>query len=95
MSEADDFPPILRVLNALCTLQQPSTAMLAGSSGLSEWAVKRQLVNLRDTFKVQWRFERSGKSVDGGRGHYVIEDMGVFDRSKVIGLCLPKPKTKA
>ncbi len=95
MPELEEFPPILRVLNALCTLQNPSTAMLAGSSRLSEWAVKRQLVNLRETFRVQWRYERSGKSADGGRGHYVVDDMGVFDRSKVISVCLQKPRSKA
>lgn len=90
MLDKQDMPPLLRVLNAVCTLQNPSTAMLAAASGLSEWAVKRQLINLRKNFNVQWKFERSGKSVDGGRGHYVVIDTGVFDRSKVIALFLPK-----
>lgn len=79
--------PILRVLYALCTVHKPSTAMLAHTANMSEWVVKRQLAHL-STLGVKWRFERAGRSIDGKRGFYVFEDMGPFDRTKVVSICL-------
>ena len=94
MTDRDECPavsPSIRVLYALCTLQKPSTAMLAHTANLSEWVVKRQLTHLTE-LGVIWRFERAGRSVDGKRGFYVFEDIGVFDRAKIISMCLKDGK---
>ena len=76
--------PLLSVLNALCTLNAPSTSMICAFTGLPPWGVKRALYALKDNFGIKYAYDRSGNSADGGVGHYVLTDIGVFDRRKVV-----------
>ena len=82
--------PVLLVLNALCTLNSPSTHMIASTTGLSKWVVKRQLALLKSGYGVDFRYDRSTKAADGAVGHYVLTDLGVFDRRKVVQYFLPQ-----
>lgn len=82
MTVSDSAVSHIAVLQILANTDKPSLCHLMELTGLSRATVQRKIRELREIYRMDIQYQRSGEK-PGAVGFYLVNDWGIFNKNAI------------